>query len=412
VAEAQLAIDFGAAPTARRSAPDDAFNVYVAPVPDQPEPSGPLPVPASCAASASALAAVIAGVPEERCLALRARDWSDELLELLDEENRRADADLQRLRGLHARILGCSVEEVDARLAADKAGEQQRRDAARAGRPAPARRGKRSAEPEAPIGTRRLNDRERELVSLVAVEGNLAVYQPEERIPDWVLLKDVMAALGGTWKTGGKKAKGGFRFADDVDAAEVVRLAVATGEILDPRAAEFFGTSTELADEVAAYLNIQALGRYLEPSAGKGAIAQAMLRVCPGITLECVEAFHANRLALELQGLALIGEDFLQLDPASVEPFDGVGMNPPFSKQHDVRHILHASRFLKPGGRLAAIASAGVAYRDDNLSRDFRAWVESNGGTITENPDGSFAHAGTGVRTVVIRVTVGGSNGR
>jgi hypothetical protein len=404
----QLALDFAAPPAAPRPAPDGAFDVYVAPLPGRPEPSGPLPVLASCASSAVALAAVIAGVPEERCLALRARDWSDELLELLDEENRRADADLQRLRVMHARILRCPVEELDARLAAEKAEEQQRREAARASRPAPTRRGKQAADPEAPIGTRRLNDRERELVSLVAVEGNLAVYQPEERIPDWLLLKDVMAALGGTWKSGGKKAKGGFRFPDDVDAAEVVRLAVASGEILDPRAAEFFETSAELADEVAAYLNVQAFCRYLEPSAGKGAIAQAMLRVCPGITLECVEAFHKNRLALELQGLALIGEDFLQLDPASVEPFDGVGMNPPFSKQQDVRHILHAARFLKPGGRLAAIASAGVAYRDDRLSREFREWVESNGGSITPNPDGSFEHAGTSVRTCMVRVTVGG----
>jgi predicted RNA methylase len=271
---------------------------------------------------------------------------------------------------------------------------------------APLPRGK-SRPAESPIGSRRLTDREREIVSLLKVESNVAIYQPEETIPDWSLLKDVMRALGGSWKTGGKKAKGGFRFADDVDAAEIVRLAVSSGEILDARAAEFFETSDALADELVAYLNVEAFGRYLEPSAGKGAIAQAILRVSPGANVSCVEAFPPHRKALEEQGLELIGEDFLRLSPDDITHFDGIAMNPPFGKQADIHHILWASKFLKTGGRLAAIASAGVAYRNDRASREFRSWVESNGGSMTENPDGSFAHAGTGVRTVMVKVTIG-----
>jgi predicted RNA methylase len=406
----QLALDLDASVPPHRPVIDNAFNVYVAPPAGQPEPSGPLPVFAPCAASAVAQAAVIAGVPEDRCLALRVRegDWSDRLMGLLDEASRRAEADLQHLRGIHAEVLGCSVEELDARMAAEKATEDARRAEARSARPKPERRLRSAPAANSAIGSRRLTDRERELVSLLKVASNVAIYQPEETIPDWSLLKDVMRALGGSWKTGGKKAKGGFRFADDVDAAEIVRLAVATGEILDARAAEFFETSDALADELVAYLNVEAFGRYLEPSAGKGAIAQAILRVSPGANVSCVEAFPPHRKALEEQGLELIGEDFLRLSPDDVTQFDGIAMNPPFGKQADIHHILWASKFLKTGGRVAAIASAGVAYRDDRLSREFRAWVESNGGTITDNPDGSFLHAGTGVRTVMVRVTIGG----
>jgi predicted RNA methylase len=293
-------------------------------------------------------------------------------------------------------------------MAAEEAERNRQRAEARAARPAPGRRGKFNPEPEAPIGSRRLTDRERELVSLLKVESNVAIYQPEEIIPDWSLLKDVMRALGGTWKTGGKKAKGGFRFADDVDAAEIVRLAVANGEILDAKAAELFETSDALADELVAYVAPKPGDCVLEPSAGRGAIARAIRRACAETTVLCVEPFLTSYEALARDFEARCG-DFMQLSTDDLWPFDVVCMNPPFSRQQDIRHILHAAKFLKPGGRLAAIASAGVKYRDDKLSRDFRAWVESHGGTIADNPEGSFAHAGTGVRTVRVFVTIGGS---
>jgi hypothetical protein len=77
-------------------------------------------------------------------------------------------------------------------------------------------------------------------------------------------------------------------------------------------------------------------------------------------------------------------------------------MNPPFSKRADIKHVMHAFKFLKPGGRLVAIMSAGVSFRDDKLGTAFRSIVIGNGGTIEPNPEGSFKASGTSVSTVMV----------
>jgi type I restriction-modification system DNA methylase subunit len=78
-------------------------------------------------------------------------------------------------------------------------------------------------------------------------------------------------------------------------------------------------------------------------------------------------------------------------------------MNPPFDKKRsDIHHVLHALKFLKPGGRLVAIMPSGVTFREDALTRDFRGIVEARGGHIEELPDRSFKQSGTMVNTVLV----------
>jgi hypothetical protein len=331
----------------------------------------------------------------------------DRLMAKLEVANRRAEEDLQFLRGIHAEILGVPVEQLDQHMAAQKAEEDRLRQEARAAAPARAPKGKAAKGGDAiGIGRAALSDRQRELLSHVEVENNLAVYKSAERVPDWDLLKRIMLALGGTWKTGGKKAPGGFRFPDDLDAAELVRLAKETGEITDPKAAQYFWTSDELADELAAFVAPVASGRYLEPSAGKGALAQALKRQCaelPGHAIDCIEPLDENRKALLASGFSLIGHDFLVVDPLRL--WDGCILNPPFSGQADCRHILKAIECVRPGGRVAAIASAGVQYRQNKLTQQFREELARHGAEVIANPEGSFAHADTLVRTVRILLT-------
>ena len=77
-------------------------------------------------------------------------------------------------------------------------------------------------------------------------------------------------------------------------------------------------------------------------------------------------------------------------------------MNPPFEKGADAAHIQHAYEQLKPGGRLVAIASSGGGRGREK----FDSWIEQQGGTIEENPAGSFAGSDafrqTGVKTRLI----------
>lgn len=409
----------------RREVPG-AFNVFVAPTGDAPAPSAPLPVPAASAREAEEVAAVAAGVTTDQCLALPARegDWVEELMAAMEEETRRTQESIDRIRRVHAQILGCTVDELDARIAAEEAERPQTRtkSARRRAPKVPFEKGEvpsssgSSAGP-APCATSpsvatesgqgalpmtRLTERQRELLALVRVENNVAIYTGTERIPDWASLKKVMVALGGTWR------RDGFRFADDVDGAELVRLAQATGEILDPRMADFFPTPDFLADRIVELAEIRPGHHVLEPSAGRGAIARAVRRACPEATLTCVELLPDHVAALRAEGFTTVQGDFLPPPARLREAFDRVVMNPPFGGRADIRHVYQAHSCLRMGGRLVSVMSAGVAYRQDRMAREFRAFLDANAGRIEENPDGSFAEAGTMVRTVTIVMTKGG----
>lgn len=142
--------------------------------------------------------------------------------------------------------------------------------------------------------------------------------------------------------------------------------------------------------------------RVLEPSAGRGRLA---LRAAGWG--HCVTAVEIQPvLAGELESMGVLGQvvtgDFLDQTPETLGQFDRIIMNPPFDGQRDIDHVTHAARFLAPGGRLAAIMSAGTAFRENAKAEAFRAMVERMGGRIEDLPEGSFKESGTMVNTVIV----------
>ncbi len=77
-------------------------------------------------------------------------------------------------------------------------------------------------------------------------------------------------------------------------------------------------------------------------------------------------------------------------------------MNPPFSRQADIVHVTHAAKFLKPGGRLVTIMSAGVKFRDNTKTKTFRDLITRLDGQIIDNPDRAFKSFECVVNTVIV----------
>lgn len=94
----------------------------------------------------------------------------------------------------------------------------------------------------------------------------------------------------------------------------------------------------------------------LEPSAGKGDIAEAVQS--KGHYATCVEISARLCEILAAKDLNYMHRDFLELPTPDVTPgvgqFDRVVMNPPFEDHQAIDHIMHAYKFLRPGGILAA----------------------------------------------------------
>lgn len=206
----------------------------------------------------------------------------------------------------------------------------------------------------------------------------------------------VLEAAGGKWN---RKAKAHIF---DGEAAARVDQMLLTGEVVVPKDEfEFFPTPAVVAEQVLELAAIDVGMRVLEPSAGRGALVDALNGL---VAVDCIEMMPAN--AEHLRGLGWLNAvneaDFLTVEPNPI--YDRVVMNPPFSRQADIKHVQHALKFLKPDGRLVAIMSAGVEFRQDKLATGFRALVEERGGEIERLPEGSFKDSGTGVNTVLVTI--------
>jgi uncharacterized protein DUF4942 len=142
----------------------------------------------------------------------------------------------------------------------------------------------------------------------------------------------------------------------------------------------------------------------LEPSAGTGNLARRAVKC--GAIVDCVEYQPALAAALRESGLyrAVWAADFLARQPYPASLYDRVVMNPPFDRERDIDHVMHALKFLKPDGCLVAVMSAGTEFRQTRKSAAFRALMDKMGGTWRDLPAGSFASVGTNTNTVILRV--------
>lgn len=159
---------------------------------------------------------------------------------------------------------------------------------------------------------------------------------------------DVLAQMGGV-HTGGGHVEFGF------DPAAVLAELTSSGMIPDRVAHQFYPTPAALADRVVALARPCGADRVLEPSAGTGALADAIVRAAPDAQIQCIEVSPLFCRVLESKGFKAIEGDFLATEPTPNAGFDAVLMNPPFGAGRWKAHLEHAARFVRPGGRLVAI---------------------------------------------------------
>lgn len=192
----------------------------------------------------------------------------------------------------------------------------------------------------------------------------------------------------------------------EADPAPLLEHLFETGLIVKPDKPDNFGaffTPDKLAQPTVQLAGLEPGMRVLEPNAGAGAL---LLPAAEIVGIEnCVAVELQPHLAddLKSRGFKVYQADFLsQRHWGPNMLFDRVLMNPPFAGQADIDHVLHAWSMLARCGRLVAIMSAGVLFRQNKKTMQFRDLVASVGGTIEPNPPGSFKESGTSVHTVTV----------
>ena len=237
-----------------------------------------------------------------------------------------------------------------------------------------------------------------QVLSGVRVEGSALFIEAQLDRKLYARTNKVLEAAGGKWN----RSKQAHLF--EGDASDRIEQILQTGDIAIPKDDfNFFPTPANVAKRVIELAKLSDGMFVLEPSAGRGALAVAAFEAANGIVIDMYELMEANNRALVDLHLPLSGvskpSDFLAEKPNPI--YDRAIMNPPFAKQADIKHVMHAHKFLKPGGLLVAVMSSSVTFRTNRLTQEFNAFVAEHGGFVEALPAGSFKASGTDVNTVI-----------
>ena len=225
------------------------------------------------------------------------------------------------------------------------------------------------------------------------------LYLPQVQLnkKSYATVKQWVEEAGGKW-TGGKVQ--GFSF--DFDATRVASVLMQGKRCNLQQDFQFFATPPEVADWLVSLAgDFSPDCKVLEPSAGTGAIIDAIHRVQPDVIVDCYELMPENKEKLsKLDHIRLLGDDFTQAEHSS--EYDLIVANPPFSKNQDIRHVMQMYHDLKPGGTVAAITSRHWQQASEKVCKDFRAFLEEVSAQVYEIEEGAFKKSGTGVGTIAI----------
>lgn len=237
-------------------------------------------------------------------------------------------------------------------------------------------------------------------VTLPARQLDRKVYQEVDR---------ALSRLGGRWD---RRARAHLFPADPRDDFAAL-LDDGRMPVDQVKAMAYWRTPDQLADDMAARLNLPACASVLEPSAGDGALVAAVLRRCPTARVAAVEPDRSRFDEVSMRASTAWCMSFEEFTATITQahPIDAVIMNPPFSVPGNrtiyVDHIDLAWRMVRSGGRLVAIAPDGLRTGRTRKVAELRDRIERAGGGILPLPEDTFREAGTAVRTVLVDVPGG-----
>lgn len=227
----------------------------------------------------------------------------------------------------------------------------------------------------------------------------------------YIAVNKVLAAAGGQWN---KKLKA-HEFPGP--AYELLDPVFTVGEIECPKDMfDFYPTPPELALKlVERFLKLYPInGRehVLEPSAGHGVLVEAFIRCTLTqqdlLSFYMVEIQQSNVEVLKKRFDSLNSNRFttIHADHLSNAAYAGPGfnrviMNPPFTKQLDIDHVMHAETRMLKGASCMAIMSGSVLFRTNNKTKMFRDFLADRGGYLEPIPGGAFKSSGTMVNSCV-----------
>lgn len=167
-------------------------------------------------------------------------------------------------------------------------------------------------------------------------------------------------AVGGKWH----RYKRAHVF--PIAAADAIAELLATGEVITDSDRGYYPTPEPVVEQLLELADLEPGCEVLEPSAGRGAIAEPA--AARGALVDCIELDQGRAEHIRAGGYArsVTNADFLSV---KVERrYQRVIMNPPFADRQDIRHVERALRFVQPGGLVVAVMFGSLSFRTDRLT--------------------------------------------
>ena len=209
----------------------------------------------------------------------------------------------------------------------------------------------------------------------------------------YVKVNKALAAMGGKWN----RKRGAHIFKTD-PRPEIDGL-LDTGSLTVERDG-YFPTPAPIGEAMARMATLKPGCVVLEPSAGTGELAEAILGVEPTALVICGEKNAARVDVLRAKGLDARQWDFLQYEGQHRY----IIQNPPFEESQDIAHVLHAYDCLKPGGVLVSVMGEGAFFREDRKAQVFRQWLDTVRHDIVNLQAGAFHSSGTDIKARIVRI--------
>lgn len=138
----------------------------------------------------------------------------------------------------------------------------------------------------------------------------------------------------------------------------------------------FYPTPKKLIDKMTSSIKFESIGSVLEPSAGKGNIAEEVAQrmkyaqsrykdTIKDFDIDCIELDENLTHILKGKGLKVIHDDFLTLN--TYKKYDLIILNPPF--QDGEKHLLKAIDVQKNGGKIVCILNAETIKNPYSVTR-------------------------------------------
>lgn len=260
-----------------------------------------------------------------------------------------------------------------------------------------------------------IDTRTREILSNIEIlDGNKTRITETLTPKEYKKVNEVLETYGGKWSRKDKahvwtcspdEALKMFISGGDTETASSLSIETKAEK---KKSFQFFATPAAVADELVSHAEYifpyEAPQTILEPSAGTGAIIQAVHRKWPHKIVSAYELMPENRTVLEgISDCNILGDDFLKHD--TKQKFDCIVMNPPFKSHQDIEHVKKAYDTLEDGGALISITSNHWRFASHKIDKEFKAWLEEVDAEVNDIEPGSFKDSGTMVAAnfVVIR---------